>query len=174
MERRIGLPTAKPHRILGDTLNNVPEHFDNHLHKPPALKQIIRRKRKKDAVSANPDLVFACDRSLHLLHIPRSLLSPWKVFDSSPSDTRILFLTTCSDLNPDFCKSIRWCGDGTFKAAPMLWTQLYTISKINRGATFKCSVKEGRSNERTANLVVGYTRATADDFLRGIAYNYIM
>ena len=56
--------TVKPHRILGDTLKNVPEHVKNHL---------------------------------HLLHIPRSLLSPWKVFNSGPSDTGILVLTTDSN-----------------------------------------------------------------------------
>ena len=82
--------TAKPHRILGDTLKNVPEHVENQLHR---------------------------------LHIPKSLLSPWKVFHSGPSDTRILVLTT--DSNHDFLyTSIRWCGDGNFKAAPKLWTQL--------------------------------------------------
>ena len=81
--------TAKPHRILGDTLSNVPEHVD---------------------------------RSLHLLHIPRSLLSPWKVFDYGLSDTRILVLT--SDSNLDF-----------LKAAPKLWTQLYTIHGQKSGYT---------------------------------------
>ena len=85
--------TAKPRRILGDTLNNVSEHVYNHL---------------------------------HLLHISRSLLSPWMVFVSGPSDTRILVLTT--DSNHDFlCKSILWCGDGNFKVAPKLWSQIYTI-----------------------------------------------
>ena len=44
-----------------------------------------------------------------------------------------------------------------------------TIFKISRGDTFKCSAKERRRNKRIANLVAGYTRATADDFLRGIA-----
>ena len=96
--------TAKPHRILGDTLNKVPEHVENHL---------------------------------HLLHIPRSLLSPWKVFDYGPSDTRILVLAT--DSNHDFlCKSIRWCGDRNFKAAPKLWTQLYTIHGQKSGYTVPC------------------------------------
>ena len=96
--------TAKPHRILGDILNNVPEHVENHL---------------------------------HLLHIPRSLLSPWKVFDSGPSDTRILVLTTAS--NHDLlCKSIRWCGDGNLKAAPKLWTQLHNIHEQKIGYTVPC------------------------------------
>ena len=31
-----------------------------------------------------------------------------------------------------------------------------------------------KRNERIANLVEAKTRATADDFLRGIAYNYVM
>ena len=81
--------TVKPHRILGDTLSNVPEHVD---------------------------------RSLHFLHIPRSLLSPWKVFDSGPSDTRIFVLTF--DSNLDF-----------LKAAPKLSTQLYTIYGQKSGYT---------------------------------------
>ena len=71
--------TVKPHQILGDTLKNVPEHVENHI---------------------------------HLLHIPRSLLSPWKVFDSR--------------------------GDGNFKAAPKLWTELYTIHEQKSGYTVPC------------------------------------
>ena len=93
--------TVNPHRILGDTLKNVPEHVENHL---------------------------------HLLHIPSSLLSPWKVFDFGPSDTRILVLTTDSK-HDFFCKSIRWWGDGNLKAAPKLWTQLYTIHGQKSGYT---------------------------------------
>ena len=49
-----------------------------------------------------------------------------------------------------------------------------TIFKIGRGDTFKPSAKERRRNERIANLIAGYTRATADSFLTGIAYNYMM
>ena len=58
--------------------------------------------------------------------IPAPLLEPWKFFDSGPGPDRVLILTT--DANLDFlCESVRWCGDGIFKAAPKLWTQLYTI-----------------------------------------------
>ena len=81
--------TAKPRRILGDTLSNVPEHVN---------------------------------RSLHFLNVPRSLFSPWKVFDSCPSDTRILVLT--SDSNLYF-----------LRAASKLWTQLYTINGQKSGYT---------------------------------------
>ena len=110
--------TSKPHRIVADSLNNVPEDVNNHLPEPPSLK--------RTTVTANPDLALACDRSLLLLQIPQTLLRSWKYFDSGPSDSRILILTT--DSNLDFlCQSLRWCGDGTFKAAPKLWTQLYTL-----------------------------------------------
>ena len=46
-------------------------------------------------------------------------------------------LTT--DENLDFlCQSVRLCGDGTFKAAPKLWTQLYTIHGQKNGFTVPC------------------------------------
>ena len=55
-----------------------------------------------------------------------NLLAAWKYFDSGPGMNRILLLT--NDENLDLlCQSERLCGDGTFKAAPKLWTQLYTV-----------------------------------------------
>ena len=103
--------TSKPHRIVADSLNNVPEDVNNHLPEPPSLKRTIQRKRKIDTVTANPDLALACDRSFLLLRIPQTLLRSWKYFDSGPSDSRILILTT--DSNLDFlCQSFevvwRW------------------------------------------------------------------
>ena len=35
-------------------------------------------------------------------------------------------------------QSDRWCGDWTFKAAPKLWTQLYTIHRLKNGYTVPC------------------------------------
>ena len=108
--------TSKPHRIVADSLNNVPEAVNNHLPEPPSLKRTIQRKRKIDTVTANPDLALACDRSLLLLQIPQT-----------------------TDSNLDFlCQSLRWCGDGTFKAAPKLWTQLYTLHGQKNGYTVPC------------------------------------
>ena len=58
-------------------------------------------------------------------------------FDSGPSDSQILIFTT--DSNLDFlCQSLWWCGDGTFKAAPKLWTQLYTLHGQKNGYTVPC------------------------------------
>ena len=130
-------PTTKPHLIVGDCLHNVPEDVDAQLPEPSSLKRTVQRKRRADALTSNPDLALACDRSLFLLHIPQTFIHPWKYFDSGPSDARILMLTTESNL--DFlCKSVRWCGDGIFKAAPKLWTQLYTIHGQKNGYTVPC------------------------------------
>ena len=98
------------------------------------MKKTVQRQRKRDNLAANPDLALACDRSLLLLQIPPTLLSAWKVFDSGPSSTRVIILTT--EPNLDFlCQSMRWCGDGTFKAAPELFTQLHGMKS---GYTVPC------------------------------------
>ena len=83
------------------------------------------------------ELTNRCAINILLLQIPQTLLRSWKYFDSGPSDSRILILTT--DFNLDFlCQSLRWCGDGTFKAAPKLWTQLYTLRGQKNGYTVPC------------------------------------
>ena len=112
-------------------LQNVTEMTNNSLPEDSSMKKTVQRQRKRDNLAANPDLALACDRSLLLLQIPPTLLSAWKVFDSGPSSTRVIILTT--EPNLDFlCQSMRWCGDGTFKAAPELFTQLYTIHGMKR------------------------------------------
>ena len=65
------------------------------------------------------------------------MLQPFKYFDSGPGSDRILILTTNSNLDL-LRQSRRWCGDGTFKAAPKLWTQLYTIHGQKNGFTLPC------------------------------------
>ena len=110
---------------------------NNSLPEDSSMKKTVQRQRKRDNLAANPDLALACDRSLLLLQIPPTLLSAWKVFDSGPSSTRVIILTT--EPNLDFlCQSMRWCGDGTFKAAPELFTQLYTIHGMKSGYTVPC------------------------------------
>ena len=132
-------PTMKPHAVVASSLSNLPG--DVHLNlpeRPSSLKRSIQRKRKADSVSANPDLALCCDRSLILLNIPPTLLQPWMHFDSGPSNDRILIFTTASNLDL-LRQSGRWCGDGTFKAAPKLWSQLYTIHGLKNGYTVACS-----------------------------------
>ena len=126
--------TAKPHKIVLNNLQNVTEMTNNSLPESSSMKKTVQRQRKRDNLAANPDLALACDRSLLLLQIPPTLLSAWKVFDSGPSSTRVIILTT--EPNLDFlCQSMRWCGDGTFKAAPELFTQLHGMKS---GYTVPC------------------------------------
>ena len=66
-----------------------------------------------------------------------SLLQPWVYFDSGPGSDRMLILTTNANLAL-MRQSGRLCGDGTFKAAPKLWTQLYTIHGQKNGYTVPC------------------------------------
>ena len=71
-------------------------------------------------------------------------------------------LTT--DDNLDFlCESVRWCGDGTFKAAPKLWTQLYTIHEQKNGYTVPCvfSLLPNKRKE-SYNLVFSKIKAWID------------
>ena len=46
-----------------------------------------------------------------------------------------------------------------------------TLIRIQRGDSFRTSAKETRRNERLSALINNYTRATADNLLRGVAYN---
>ena len=130
-------PTVPPSNIVSSNLIGVADDVECYLPAQKSLKKTVRRRRRKDAVTLNPDLALADERSLLSLTIPAPLLEPWKFFDSGPGPDRVLILTT--DANLDFlCESVRWCGDGTFKAAPKLWTQLYTIHGQKNGYTVPC------------------------------------
>ena len=180
--------TVPPSNIVSSYLIGVADDVECHQ---TSLKNTVQRRRRKDAVTSNQDLTLADERSLLSLTIPAFLQEPWKFFDSGPGPNRVLILTT--DDNLDFlCESVRWCGDGTFKASPKLWTQLYTIYGQKNGYTVPCVFAllpglpkepvasrlsfrprptEAARNTRIVNLITSYTRATADSFLRGIAFN---
>ena len=48
-----------------------------------------------------------------------------------------------------------------------------TMQRIQRGCFFRPKPTEAASNTRIVNLITSYTRATADSFFRGIAFNYM-
>ena len=166
--------TNKPHRIVADSLNNVPEDVNNHLPETSSLKRTIQRKRKIDTVTANPNLALACGRSLLLLQIPHHM---WNVRDRSGTGSSRT--TNALEAFHHTFNSLLTCQH------PTIWKLLESLEsqqnlsrskifKIGRGDSFRPSVQERRRNERIQNLVASYTQATADDLLRGIAYNYMM
>ena len=72
--------------------------------------------------------------------------------------TWIIILTTDKNLEL-LCQSVRWAGDGTLRAAPALWTQLYTIHGQKNGFTVHMwnvldRVSEGSS--RTTNSLESF------------------
>ena len=131
------ISTRMPHKIVADGFLDASRDVQYNLPPKKSLKRMIQKTRKKQAVIANPQLALACDTSLISLYIPVDLLQSWKYFDSGSGMDLILMLTT--DENLDFlCQSVRLCGYGTFKAAPKLWTQLYTIHGQKNGFTVPC------------------------------------
>ena len=147
--------TVPPSNTVSSNLIGVADDVECHLRAQTSLKKTVRRRKRNDAVTSNQDLALvwrrkrndavtsnqdlalADERSNLSLTIPASLLEPWKFFDSGPGPDRVLILTT--DDNLEFlCESVRWCIDGTFKAAPKLWTQLYTIHGQKNGYTVSC------------------------------------
>ena len=159
--------TAKPHKIVLNNLRNVTDMTNNSLPEDSSMKKTVQRQRTRDNLAVNPDLALACDRSLLLLQIPPTLLSAWKVFDSGPSSTRVIILTT----EPN--QSMRWCGDGTFKAAPELFTQLYTIHGQNSGYTVPC-VYALLPNKRKESYVRQWSfESFLSDYEQG-AYNAVL
>ena len=91
--------TAKPHKIVLNNLRNVTDMTNKILPENSSMKKTEQRQRKRGNLAANPDLALACDRRLLLLQIPPTLLSAWKVFDSGPSSTRVIILTTEPNLH---------------------------------------------------------------------------
>ena len=131
------MPTATPHLITTDALVGATPGVNLSLPQHGSLKRTILRKRKATALQATPDLATANDRSLTDLCIPESLYQPFKFFDSGPGDVRIIMFAT--DANLDLMReSMRLAGDGTFKVAPTLWYQIYTIHATKNGYTVPC------------------------------------
>ena len=56
--------TEKPHKILADAYDGTPEDVQANLPTKVTLKRTIQKTRQKEALSVNPQLALANDRSL--------------------------------------------------------------------------------------------------------------
>ena len=86
-------PTVPPSIIVSSNLIGVADDVECYLPAQTSLKKTVRRRRRKDAVTLNPDLALADERSLLSLTIPAPLLEPWKFFDSGPGPTLTLIFS---------------------------------------------------------------------------------
>ena len=138
-ERATMEPTATPNLITTDSLIGATPDVNLSLPQPGSLKRTVQRKRKASTLQSHPDLATANERTLTDLCIPEYLYQPFKIFDSSPGDGRIIMFTTDSNLAL-LRESKRFAGDadGTFKVSPTLWYQIYTIHAMKNGYTVPC------------------------------------
>ena len=97
------------------------------------MKKRMQRARQQQSIPlANPN-------SLSELQFPEEYTqtcsgSPFLLFDSGPSNNRILLFSTQRNLElMDHCD--HWYADGTFRAAPPLFTQIYTIHAVKYNST---------------------------------------
>ena len=118
--------TAKTHLMVTAAVCSLYPEVQLNLLTTKSIKRSLSRRKKPNSQRNNPDLAVASDRILTELHIPISLILPFKHFDSGSGENIILIFTTDSNLAL-LRESMTWCGDGTFKAAPALWSQLYSI-----------------------------------------------
>lgn len=130
--------TEPPQRILADAIANVPEATFGSLPNRNLLKKTIRRARRR--LNMPPPM----PNSLEELVIPASFRQladgqEFLLFDSSaerdlPENQRFLIFSTKRNLQL-MMQSTQWQVDGTFHAAPHLFSQLYTIHAIHYGST---------------------------------------
>lgn len=114
-----------PQNIISSNVVGLPQAVIGCLPSIATIKKSIQRVRTQIAAPLpNPS-------SLLNLIIPNSYQltltgTPFLLFDSGPSEERILLFSTSTNLDILFdCQD--WLCDGTFKTTPLLFTQLYTI-----------------------------------------------
>ena len=121
------------HQIIADSTVGLSSSVSAKLPSVPAMKKRMQRARQQQSIPlANPN-------SLSELQFPEEYTqtcsgSPFLLFDSGPSNNRILLFSTQRNLElMDHCD--HWYADGTFKAAPPLFTQIYTIHAVKYNST---------------------------------------
>ncbi|CAF2997181.1 unnamed protein product [Rotaria sp. Silwood2] len=125
-----------PRRIIHEALLNV--HKDDALALPSyaASQRLIGRKRKKNNISLpNPtcfqDIVIP--DQLKLTNSGDRFL----LYDNEDNDSRIIILSSDDDLKR-LSQCDHWHADGTFRVAPQLFYQLYTLHGVIRGRSLPC------------------------------------
>ena len=137
LETKIGLKRKardtqnSTHHIIGETVMMISEGVSVKLPKLESLKRTIRRQRQlTSSVQPQP-------ASLEDLEIPEEYKRTNKgdlflLFDSGPELQRILIFGTHQNTGMLEASQF-WLADGTFKTAPTLFTQIYTIHSLRGG-----------------------------------------
>jgi hypothetical protein len=147
--------------IVQDAKSTVDQIILQELPSTSALKQVVYREKKKNAMSlVEPDSIdFELDTANTQIMGDNFVIKD-RVFDKNK---RILLMST-TVLIKTLSKSDYWILDGTFKIAPLIFKQLYTI----HGNVFKenkktfpllfclCTHKDKKTYDMMFELIVEY------------------
>lgn len=114
-----------PRRIINEALLNVDKHDGTAVPNYPSSQRTIERKRKRN------DIALPSPTSFNDVNIPDELRvtnggQRFLLYDNEACDHRLIILAADGCLDR-LSNSEHWHCDGTFKLAPQLFYQLYTI-----------------------------------------------
>ena len=115
------------HDIVSDSLQTVTEGATAKLPKLDSLKRTIQRQR------VHHNVVTVQPTSMEQLFLPeeyklKSKGEPFLLYDSGSETQRILIFGTQRNLEMLQSSKV-WLADGTFKTTPLLFTQVYVITR---------------------------------------------
>uniref|UniRef100_A0A915KTW0 Uncharacterized protein n=1 Tax=Romanomermis culicivorax TaxID=13658 RepID=A0A915KTW0_ROMCU len=104
------------------------------------MPSISSLKRTAQHVRQRQNRPIALPANLIDLQIPNQYSTtlasaPFLLYDSGPEPYHMLIFSTAANMQL-LSESQHWYGDGTFKTAPLLFEQLYTIHRIQLEKTF--------------------------------------
>ena len=155
MKRKARDSQDSSHHIVGECLQTVTEGAAAKLPKLDSLKRTIQRQRvRQQAAPVQPT-------SLEQLTLPEEYKQSSKgeqflLYDSGPETQRILIFGTQRNLEMLQLSSV-WLADGTFKTAPLLFTQVYVIHALRGGPDL---MKDGHLLPSLFVLLPNKTEAT--------------
>jgi len=156
-----------PCQIITQTVTNASRSVAASLPSTALMTRTINKTRKANArAPANP----TCLSDLHIPDTYTVTTSGEEFLLSNTGEAdRILIFSTTANLR---CleNSTQWHADGTFKSAPGIFTQLYTIHCVRNGSTFPCvfALLPNKA-ERTYDRLLENVKTLADE--RGINLN---
>ena len=132
-------PAATTHQVLAASVRGAPEEVLAQLNSKKTLKRAAQRARQADRkkrLVGSGEGSAPNDRSRQELHIPPHMAEfngeSFLRFDSGPGNDRIvIFGSSASAEFLSKCKT--WGADGTFKVAPAIFAQLYTVHGHENG-----------------------------------------
>jgi len=152
-----------PRNVYATAVNGCSDEVATHLPQQAHVLRAIRQMRnRRDGIRALPN-------NLQQLQLPPDLCQTksgqnFLLHDSGPGNDRILIFGTEAALDA-LGENGDWFMDGTFKTAPPLFEQLYTIHGVRQHAVLPCvfALLPGKSQQLYRRLLQAL-RALRNDF----------